>query len=617
MTQKGALSGTGGTRRIAGLIALDVAGYSRLMSADESGTLARVLALRRALLEPVVAAHHGRLFKHMGDGALAEFPSVVDALDAAREIQDRVTRQEAERPDAERLRLRIGVHLGDVIVEGDDLFGEGVNIAARLEPLARPGGIVLSGAAFDQVKGRLRGGWRDRGPVALKNIAEPVRVVELGGDPGATWRPPPLLRRLAVAAAVVLVALGLWIGHERLPGLGGHDAAPGPPLVAVMPFRVEPGAAVAPWLGDALAGELAGALSRFVEFRVVAPEAAARLRERAGDLDALRRELRARYLVTGSVRAGGEALDAGVQLVDLADGVQAWARRFSESGGDLRALEAAIAQGIAGALAQRIGRLEETRARERPSGSADAYDLYLHARALRMTEGRRTNREAREALTRAVGLDPNFASAWADLAFAKFFADANGWTEFALADEAEADARRALALDPELAAAWRSIAFLKLQRGLFDQAVDAADRAIGFNRSDVLSHVIRGGMLMWSGRSAAAISAFDEARRLDPELGTIGRANLGMALVLLGRDQEALRWLEPLTVQPTPPVLSTLARVARIAAFTRLGREADAAREVADLRRHEPFFAVGPFVRQFRSAADRARIGSLLRRAGL
>lgn len=613
------MSGAGGTRRIAGLIALDVVGFSRLMSADESGTLARVLALRREILEPVVTAHHGRLFKHLGDGALAEFPSVVDALDAARAIQDRIIRQEAERPEADRLRLRIGVHLGDVMVEGDDLFGEGVNIAARLEPLAPPGGIALSGPAFDQVKGRLGGNWHDRGLVTLKNIAEPVRVIELGSGAGRRGR-RTAPRRLALAGAAVLLVVAVaaaWLLRDRLPGTAGEDVLPGPPLVAVMPFRIEPGATVEPWLGDALAVELAGALSRFVEFRVVAPEAAARLRDSAGDLDVLRRALRASYLVSGSVRGGGEALDVGVQLINLADGAQSWARRFVGGGEDLRALEAEMAQGIAGALAQRIGRLEEIRARTRTADNADAYDLYLHARALMLTESRRANREARGALSRAVQLDPGFASAWADLAFAKYLSDANGWTEFLLVDESERDARRALELDPELAAAWRSLAFLYLQRGRFDLAVEAAERAIALNPSDVLSHVVRGAVLMWSGRSAEAIATFDEARRLDPELGVIGRANLGMALVLLGRDEEALEWLEPLAVQPAPPVVASLARIARIAAYTRLGRKENADREIAALKRSEPFFSVEGFVQQFRADPDRATIHLLLRQAGL
>lgn len=618
MMENGAGGGSGGTRRIAGLIALDVVGYSRLMAADERGTLARVLALRREIVEPAVAAQQGRLFKHMGDGALAEFPSVVGALEAARAIQDRLARQEAVLPEADRLRLRIGVHLGDVIVEGDDLFGEGVNIAARLEPLAPPGGIALSGPAFDQVKGRLGGAWHDRGPVALKNIAEPVRVITLGGQPRRrSARLAP--RRLALLAAsflLILAAAAAWLLRDRLPGMPGAGGRGGPPLVAVMPFGIEPGAAVEPWFGDALAVELAGALSRFVEFRVLAPEAASRLRERAGDLEALRRELNASYLVTGSVR-GGEALDVGVQLTNLADGAQAWARRFAETGRDRRALEPAIAQGIAGALAQRIGRLEETRARGRVAGSADAYDLYLHARALMMTESRRTNREAREALTRAVELDPGFAPAWADLAFAEYLAGANGWTEFRGLDEAEAHARRAIELDPELAAAWRSIAFLSLQRGLFDQAVDAADRALAFNPSDLQSLVVQGGVLMWSGRSADAIATFAEARRLDPELGVTGRANLGMALVLEGRDEEALRWLEPLAVQPGPPVLQSLGRIARIAAYTRLGRKDDSDREIAALRRTEPFFSLDGFTGQFRDAGDGATIDALLRRAGL
>ena len=368
-------------RRLAAVLAADMVGYSRLMERDEQGTLERLKARRRELVGPLVAAHRGRIVKLMGDGALVEFASVVDAVACAVAVQGGMAEREAGVPEAERIRFRIGVNLGDVIVEGTDLLGDGVNVAARLEQLAEPDGVVISGTAFDQLRGGFGWTFAPLGEQHLKNIERPVRVYRMVLGGGA--RPPE---------------------RPALP-------LPDKPSLAVLPFDNLSGDPEQGYFADGIVEDITTALARVSGLFVIARNSSFAYRDKAIDVRQIGRELGVRYVLEGSVRKAGERVRITGQLIDAQSGAHLWAERFDGTLADVFDLQDRVAEGVAGAIEPTLRGAEIERARRKPTGSLDAYDLYLRAIPHLLTLTAEDNREALRLLEQALALDPNYAVA--------------------------------------------------------------------------------------------------------------------------------------------------------------------------------------------------------------
>ena len=442
-------------RRLTTILAADVVGYSRLMGVDEAGTLAALKGHRQELIDPKVAAHGGRVVKLMGDGMLVEFPSVVDAVHCAVEIQDAMAERNAAVPDATRIVLRIGINLADVIVEGDDIYGDGVNIAARLETLAPPGGLCISRPVYEQVRKRLDFTYRDLGEQTVKNIAEPVHafVVESGQAPASPWP----------------------TGLARPPRPESARAS-----LAVLPFDSLSPDAGGSYLADGIASEVISLLSRVSELRVVSRLASFAYRERGvGALDALR-DLGADYLLTGSVRRAGDRIRVIAELTEVAERTQIWSRTYERRFEDMLVVQEELAEAIVIAFGGAYLRAEWRRARHRPTDSLDAWDLVQKARAMHLPDDREAMAEALRLARRAVTADPGYAGAHASLASILMQRVINGFSDDAAQDRAEALAAvdRAIELAPDDPTVLRTAGNVLSNSGKHDKAVRALRRAV-------------------------------------------------------------------------------------------------------------------------------------------
>ena len=385
------------TRRLAAILAADVAGYSRLMGADEEGTLARLNAHRRALLDPKIAEHGGRIVKTTGDGLLAEFPSVVDAVRCAVEVQRGMAGRNVAVPAAERIEFRIGINLGDIIVEAGDIFGDGVNIAARLEGLAEPGGVLISNTVDDQVRDRLPFAFTDLGDQQVKNIARPVRVYRVA----AQAQPMP---------------------ETALP-------LPGKPSIAVLPFQNMSGDPEQEYFVDGMVEEIITALSRIHWLFVIARNSTFTYKGRAVDVKQVGRELGVRYVLEGSVRKGGNRVRITAQLIDASDGTHLWADRFDGLIEDVFELQDKIAVNVAGVIEPTLQAAEMRRSAARPTSDLTAYDLYLRAFAAIYPITQEGLVEALGLLEQAIAIDPRYGPAlsWAAMCHRRLAID--GWAK--------------------------------------------------------------------------------------------------------------------------------------------------------------------------------------------
>jgi TolB-like protein/class 3 adenylate cyclase len=370
------------TRRLAAILAADVAGYSRLMGADEEGTLAALKAIRRELGDPKIAEHRGRIVKTTGDGLLAEFASVVDAVRCAVDVQHGMAERNADVPADKRIEFRLGIHQGDIIIDEGDIFGDGVNLAARLEGLAEPGGICVSRVVRDEVRDKLDLGFEDLGEQNLKNIARPIRVFRIRiGEPAAT--------------ATVRAALPL----------------PDKPSIAVLPFANMSGDPDQEYFADGMVEEIITALCRIRWLFVIARNSSFTYKGRAVDVKQVASELGVRYVLEGSVRKGGDKVRITGQLIDTASGAHIWADRFDGALDDVFELQDQVASGVVGAIEPKLRSAEIERAIRKPTDNLDAYDLYLRALAEFRKWTPEAWRDAIDLLRRALIIDPSYAPA--------------------------------------------------------------------------------------------------------------------------------------------------------------------------------------------------------------
>jgi adenylate cyclase len=578
-------------------VAADVAGYSRLIGVDEEGTLAQLKAFRKTLIDPTIAKHRGRIVKTTGDGMLVEFASAIDAARCAVEVQRGMADENTEIPQARRIEFRIGIHLGDIIVDDNDIFGDGVNIAARLESIAVPGGISISRAVHDQVRDRIDVYFDDKGEIALKNIARPVQVFAISDAKESKTTVSP----------------------ESNPAL----ALPDKPSIAVLAFTNMSSDPEQDYFADGMVEDIITALSHFKALFVIARNSSFTYKGRAVDVKQIGRELGVRYVLEGSVRKATNRVRITGQLVDAATGAHLWAERFDGGLGDIFDLQDQVTERVVGAIAPAVEKAEIERAKRKPTASLDAYALYLRGLArLYQFGNRQANDEALRLFNSAIELDPDFACPCGRAAFCYVIAKINGWisdTANAIA-EVKRLAQRAVELDKDdalaLAAGGNALAFVVRDLGV---GAGLIDRALVLNSNLAEAWNFGGWVKLWLGEPETAIERFARAMRLSPlDPWLMGmRAGTAYAHFFLGRYDEAASWAA-MALQDNPDYQPGL----RIAAASNAmaGRPEQAHKAVARLRQLNPALRVSNLkdvVGPFRRAEDLARYGEGLRQAGL
>ena len=478
-------------RRLAAILAADVAGYTALMGADESGTLRRLTDLRREFLEPLINEHHGRVVKLMGDGLLVEFASVVDAVACALAWQDGVTEREAAAEKDKRLRFRIGINLGDVIVEGEDIHGDGVNIAARLEGLAEPGGICLSDDAYRQARGKTGTSFEDLGEQDLKNVAEPVRVFRIAG----------------------YSAGGKGVAPAREP-----LALPDKPSIAVLPFTNMSGDPEQEYFSDGITEDIITELSRFRSLFVIARNSSFHYKGQSPKVQDVGRELGVRYVVEGSVRKAGNRVRVSAQLVEAETGNHIWAERWDRELEDIFDLQDEITRTIAATIGGRVEAEGRQRAVRAHPSSLKAYDYVLRAQAFYNQVSKQAHSEARPLLERAIEIDPHNARAHMLLGAIHDMASWTGWTvdpdhSLALAIR---HGRTAILLDDTDSLAHAHLGEALLHHLRHSEAESHFDRALELNPNDIAARALYASFLTATERADQSLEQLEVARHLDP-----------------------------------------------------------------------------------------------------
>jgi adenylate cyclase len=566
-------------RRLAAILAADVAGYSRLMGADEEGTLAALKALRRELADPKIKEHRGRIVKTTGDGLLVEFASVVNAVRCAIEVQQGMAERNADVPPERRIEFRMGVNLGDVIRDGRDIYGDGVNIAARLEAIAEPGGICVSGVVHDQVRDKLDIAFDDIGEQQLKHIARPVH----------SWRVTPGAKPAISAPTLAL---------------------PDKPSIAVLPFANMSGDPEQEYFVDGMVEEIITALSRIHWLFVIARNSSFTYKGQAIDVKQVGRELGVRYVLEGSVRKGGNRVRITAQLIDATTGAHLWADRFDGSLEDVFDLQDKVASNVAGVIEPALQAAETARSAGRPTDDLTAYDLYLRGYATVLSSASRTP-EALRLLEQAIARDPRYgpALAWAAFCCYRLFLD----------EEREADrlkgadfARRALEVAGEDPAILATAAYAL---GFFGEDIGAmtalVDRAMALNPNFARGWSLSGVLRICAGQPDIAIEHVERSRRLSPRARVGAQsAAIGIAHFCARRFDQALpKLLLAIQEDPSfPPPFRYL-----VACYAHMGRLDEAREIVEQLRAITPVMI--PDASYLRNAEQRELLLSGLRLA--
>jgi adenylate cyclase len=621
-------------RKLAAILQADVVGFSRLMGADEAGTH-RTLGELRSAVDPLIASHGGRIVGTAGDSLLADFSSVVDALNCAVEMQRASRGINDPLPPERRLELRIGVNLGDVIVDGDDIFGDGVNIAARLEGLARPGTICISHTVYDQVRNKLDLDYRPLGSHRVKNIAQPVRAYAVG-VPAAATRPNRRRRAFfAAAGAAALAAVGLvaWAFHagggRELLGLGSTPkqvevarlAAPAlvanRTSVAVLPFKNLSDDPNQEYFSDGITEDVIAALGRFSNLLVLAKSASFQFRGRNISPAEIGRLLDARYLLDGSIRRAGDHVRVNAGLTEAATGRHVWSEGYDAELKDIFAVQSDIVRRAVRAVAVKLTRFEEERVLAKPTDSLAAYEYILRGREVFTHTTREKNDEARQLFQRAISLDPNYAAAYAALGDSHFEAVVSGWTEFRdeELERAETLAQKALALDPATTNAYRLLARINRYRKRYDLALGQIDRALEINPNDDGSYLTRGNVLVWAGRAGEAVTWLEIALRFDGANAQTAQL-LCQAYYLLGRYGEAVETCDRALAPNPGRSIQMMTRPVLAATYAQLNRPQDAERERAAVMRLSPFLDAERFAGQFGTQETRDHMLEGLKKAG-
>jgi TolB-like protein/Tfp pilus assembly protein PilF len=581
------------TRKLAAILAADVAGYSRLIGADEEGTLRRLQALRAELIDPVIQTNRGRVFHTAGDSILIEFASVVDAVRCSVDVQRGMAVRNGDFVAEKQIEFRIGIHLGDVVVQLDgDLMGDGVNIAARLEGIAEPGGICLSNAAYDQVRDKLKESFVDLGERELKNIARPVRVyrIEFG------------LTASAVAG-----------------GPKSTLALPDKPSIAVLPFNNMSGDPEQDYFSDGISEDIITALSKLRWFFVIARNSSFVYKGKAVNMRQVAAELGVGYVIEGSVRKGGDRVRITVQLNDVATGSHLWAERYDRSLADVFAMQDEITEAIVAAIEPQLYAAENFRAQRKPPDSMDAWDLVMRALSHFWRVTRQDNVVAQALLEKAIAIDPNYGQALSALAVSHSFCAHMGWEDMATAVVlAERAALQAIRVDSEDPWAHHALAAVYLGKRRFDDSLAEFELALRLNPNFALANGYYGLALSYSGRWQDADEAARRALRLSPR-DPFSAVYTGIAAYaqFLGRNYQDAMSLARDAIRQRGDFVGAHRVLAAAAGMT--GQTDIAAASLRELRRAQPNISLAWIASQMpiQYDSDREHYLEGFRRAGL
>ncbi|HMA72597.1 MAG TPA: adenylate/guanylate cyclase domain-containing protein [Xanthobacteraceae bacterium] len=591
------MSGEPVERRLAAILAGDVVGYSRLMGLDEEGTLAALKGHRRAVVDPKIAEHRGRIVKTTGDGILVEFASVVNAVRCAVDIQRQMAERNAQVPPERRIEFRIGLNVGDIIIDDKDIYGGGVNIAARLEALAEPGGICVSRVVRDEVRDKLDFSFEDMGEQQVKNIARPV----------------PTHRVRLVTQADESIAAAVTATRSAQP-------LPQKPSIAVLPFANMSGDAEQEYFSEGITEDIITNLSHFHSFFVISRSTSFTYKGPGVDVGKVGRELGVRYVLEGSVRRAGNRVRITAQLIEAATGHHLWADRYDRELADVFAVQDEIARSITGAIGPGIIAAEIRQAQRKDPDQLDAWDrtVRAHWHVRRFT--REDLAEARRLLTEAISLDPANSMAYADLAFARHFEAVFGWGDGPVESHnrlGEA-AGKAVAADDGDAVAHTALAIFELFSGRHEEARRRLHRALTLNRNSEFARGYLGGSYAFGGDYQAALPHLEEAIRLSPRglLVVIWHLCKGWAALLAERYEEAVEFTAHAR-EANPEFPDIYAVVA--SAYGHLGNTAAARAALDQLLHRMPGLTASDerLARPFARMADRERFLEGLRKAGL
>ncbi len=583
----------GTQRRLAAIVSADVVGYSRLMGADEAGTHARLKSRYAGLIEPMIAGHGGRVVKLMGDGLLAEFPSVVDAVSWAVESQTKVAELNTDGPDDQRIDYRVGVNLGDVIVDGDDIFGDGVNVAARLQEMAEPGGVCISAKVHAEVRGKLSAAFADGGAQTAKNITEPVHV----------WRWSP--DQPAIANSVIT-------GPDKpLP-------LPDKPSIAVLRFDNMSSEPEHEYFADGIAEDIITALSKISRIRVIARNSTFVYKGKAHDLRQVATELGVRYVLEGSIRSGGNRLRITAQLIDAGDGSHLWAERFDRTIEDIFDIQDEITKEIVTALRVNLTDGEEAHVMARGTNDVEAWQLCTRATELFMQFNSTDYLEARTLAEKAVARDPNYAYAWATLGFTHWWDGRLGYTGDTQAKFANAkdSAERAMALDATVSWVIGLSTMVASALNHHEEGVVVARRGLELHPGNADARAFLAFALVRAAHYREAVGHFRAAMLLNPFHPNWYRNGLLSALTILDELDEGLALAdEILGIEPG----FFQAWLQRAYIYHLQGQSDEAAQAIAEVTRLAPDLRLKhiPGLYQINDKAATKRFVDGLRTAGL
>jgi TolB-like protein/class 3 adenylate cyclase len=584
-------------RRLAAILAADVVGYSRMMEADEAGTLVALKARRAEILQPLVIKHHGRIVKLMGDGVLVEFASAVNAVTCAVELQEAMNTANTDLPEDRRIVLRVGINLGDVIAEGSDLYGDGVNVAARLEALAKPGSVLISGKVRQEVANKLKLNFDDLGEQSLKNIAETVRVYGVS---------------VAVTPAGGII-LGKTVEGSK-------------PSIAILPFTNMSGDPEQAYFSDGITEDIITEISRFRDLSVIARNSSFQYRDKAVDVKRVGRELDVQFVVEGSVRRMGGRIRITAQLIHAATGNHLWAERYDRELADVFTLQDEVAHTIASTVGGRVQAVGRESAVRLSSAGLTAYDFVLRASALHRKFTRRDMIEARALALRAIEIDPTSARAHAQYANSCVNIWAEHWTadRESVFEDACRHAERAVALDDSDTMARCMLGFMKVYTREYEEAQSHIENALANNPNEAEARLYNAVYLVATGQPETAIEQLDLAKRQNPFDFSWGPWLRGTAYFSARRYSEAIAVLNQIP-EPINEVRGWLAvsyahagrlgeAKATLDKFLRIAKEDMAVYPGDRLKDWEPYWHG---VIEYRDQRDFDHLFDALRKAGL
>jgi adenylate cyclase len=621
-------------RKLTAILSADVEGYSRLMGDDEEATV-RTLTSYREVLTTLIQQHNGKVLDSPGDNLLAEFVSVVDAVQCAVAVQKEIKSRNDQLPENRRMQFRIGINLGDVIQEDERIYGDGVNIAARLEGLSEPGGICISKTAFDHIESKLPYGYDFMGNQTVKNIAKPVGAYRVLMDRRVTFagksadEKPSALRRMPILAGVVAVlvlavGVGIWQFYMRRSSIDPASEnkmtfpLPDKPSIAVLPFANMSGDPEQEYFSDGLTEEIITALSKVPKLFVIARNSVFTYKGKPVKVNQVAEELGVRYVLEGSIRKAGDQIRITAQLIDALSGHHLWAERYDRNLKEIFAVQDELTKNIITALQVKLTEGEQVRSSAKGTNNLEAYLKYLQSMVTVRQFNIESNALAKQLAQEAIALDPEYAMAYRALSTAHQMDVWLGTSKSPKQSKAKAMEllQKAIELDPTYAEAHGHLGFVFSMMGEHDKAVAKAEQAVALNPNSAYAHMVLGHTLRFAGRHEEAIPEYKKAIRLNPMPPTNYLFGLGMAYFWTGQYEEAIKWCKK-AVRQDPD--SFLTRLMMTQVYGLSGREEEARAEAAEVLRINPKFSVDKWEKAstVKKKTEKEKSMAALRKAGL